>query len=97
MLTAAAVVVCALNVLWRLHAHAPVQFLDSPPRGVSTNAEAFIVREPATIYLITSTSAFRDASQKPFVSNSHEECQKIASIIVHEESHFRHGPEDRGA
>ena len=97
MLSTAAVVVCALNLLGRSSAVAPIKFLASPPPGASRNAEAFIVREPATIYLITSTPAFRAASQGDFRYDSREGCQKIASIIVHEEWHLRYGADERGA
>ena len=97
MLSAAAVVVCALDLLGRSHAAAPIRFLPSPPPGASANAEAFIVREPATIYLITSTPAFRDARQGVFSHDSREGCQKIASVIVHEEWHLRHTADERGA
>jgi hypothetical protein len=96
MLAAAAVVVCALDLLGRSHAIAPIQLLPTPPIGQSTNAEAFVRRDPPTIYLITSTEAFRDAQ-----SNSSRDrlnaCRKIASIIVHEEWHLRHGADEEGA
>ena len=56
MLSAAAVVVCALDLLGRSNAAAPIQFLSSPPPAASRNAEAILVRNPTTIYLITSTA-----------------------------------------
>jgi hypothetical protein len=62
MLQAAAVVACALNLLGRSHAEAPIRLIPSAP-GLSSAVEAFVVHDPPAIYLITSTSAFRDAQK----------------------------------
>ena len=97
MLSAAAVVVCALDLLGRSHAIAPITLLPSTPRSASTNAEAFVSYEPPTIYLITSTDAFREAERGVSGHAAGEGCRKIASIIVHEEWHLRHGADERGA
>ena len=95
MLAAAAVVVCALDLLGRSQAIAPIELLASPPPSQSANAEAFITRSPPTIHLITSTAAFRDAQDD--WQGRRDACRKIASIIVHEEWHLQHGPDERGA
>ena len=96
MLAAAAVVMCALNLLGRSHTIAPIELLATPPPTQSANAEAFVTRDPPTIYLITSTEAFRDAASDDSRSRL-DGCRKIASIIVHEEWHVRHGPDEEGA
>jgi hypothetical protein len=98
MLTAAAVVVCALDLLGRSpHSTVPIRFLDTPPPGASRNVEAFIMRRPDTIYLITSSEAFRDAARGRGDPRSNDGCRKIASIIVHEEWHLRYGDDEEGA
>jgi len=98
MLTAAAVVVCALDLLGRsVHSTVPIKFLDSPPASASRTVEAFITRRPDTIYLITSSVAFRDATRGRGEPGSMDGCRKIASIIVHEEWHLSHGEDEQGA
>jgi hypothetical protein len=98
MLSAAAVVVCALELLGRTPHSAPhIMFLNSPPPGVSWNAEAFVVRNPDTIYLITSSRVFRDAMSVHNKDENLDAFRKIASIIVHEEWHLKNGPDERGA
>jgi hypothetical protein len=98
MLSATAVVVCALELLGRSPAStAPIRFLNTPPQGVSRNAEAFVVRNPNTIYLITSSAVFRDAMRADSKYENIDVFRKIASIIVHEEWHLKEGPDEQGA
>jgi hypothetical protein len=93
----AAALVCALELLGRPHAIAPVVFLTSPPLSASRNVEAFVTHSPDTIYVITTTAVFRDAGGDPWSGVRQEACRKLASIIVHEEWHLRNGPDERGA
>jgi hypothetical protein len=98
MLTAAAVVVCALDLLGRsASSTVPIKFLDAAPRGASQYVEAFVMRDPDTIYLITTSAAFRDAQNARTEWLRREGCLKIASVIVHEEWHLRHGDDEEGA
>lgn len=99
MLSAAAVVACALGLLGRSPSSTvPIVFLEQPPRGVSKTAEGFTrLDEPDRIYLITSSEAFRDAQRAPFEAGHRAGCKKIASVIVHEEWHLKHGPDEEGA
>jgi hypothetical protein len=97
MLSAAAVVVCALGLLGRSHAAAPIEFVTAPPTRASADAEGFLVRAPLAIVLVTSTEAFRNAAQPAWSSAHDDGCRKIASIIVHEEWHLRHGPDEEDA
>jgi hypothetical protein len=91
-------VVCALELLGRSPAStAPIRFLNTPPQGVSRNAEAFVVRNPNTIYLITSSAVFRDAMRADSKYENIDVFRKIASIIVHEEWHLKEGPDEQGA
>jgi hypothetical protein len=95
MLAAAAVVACALNLLGRTEAIVPIKLLTVPPPEASATAEAFVARDPPAIYLITSTAAFRDAQSEG--SGHLDGCRKVASMIVHEEWHLRHGADEQGA
>ena len=97
MLTAAAVVVCALDLLGRSGSTVPIRFLSQPPPGVSRNAEGFVVRNPDTIYLVTSTPVFQRAQRGLHEPGSRDACRHIASVIVHEEWHLRHGGDEEGA
>ena len=97
MLPAAAVLVCALDLLGRSSAAAPIRFLDKPPLEASQHVEAFVEHEPPVIYLITSTETFRRAQHSRPGWSGRDACRKIASIIVHEEWHLRHGRDEQGA
>jgi hypothetical protein len=70
----------------------PIVLLDVRPADVSAGAEAFVRRNADTIYVITTTAAFEDARR-----GSLSALRKIASILVHEEWHLRHGPDERAA
>jgi hypothetical protein len=101
MSSAAMVVVCALNLLGRsAHEFPRIELLDLRPPGVSANAEAFVQHDPEVIFLITAAPSFRAAlvSHARFGQCSDRDAlRKIASIIVHEQWHLDHGPDERGA
>ena len=97
MLTATAVLACALDLLGRSTTAAPVRFLEKPPLQASQHVEAFVEREPPTIYLMTTTHTFRAAGNPRPGFSGRDACRKIASIIVHEEWHLRHGDDEQGA
>jgi hypothetical protein len=93
MLSAAAVLVCAFDLLARPAASfAPIVLLDTRPPDVSSTAEAFVRRDPDTIYLLTSTSVFRAAQ-----NGSREALLKVASILVHEQWHIVNGNDEERA
>ena len=98
MWSAATVVVCALNLLGRsAHTLPPIEFVHVAPPGTSAHVEAFV--DPATraIVLVTSSAVFQDAQRATFRCGGHAALRKIASIVVHEEWHIRHGSDERGA
>lgn len=93
MISAAAVVVCALGLLGRSGpGTVPIKLLDHAPRGSSQFVQGFLTREPDTIYLITSTMHFQDARR-----GDTDALRQIASVIVHEEWHVQHGADEKGA
>jgi len=94
---AAAVVACALSLLGRAHTIAPVEFVSTPPPHASPNVEAFVTAGENTIFMVTSSAAFREAQADPWTAAYRDGCRKIAGILVHEEWHLQHGADERGA
>ena len=90
MTTAAAVLVCVLGIVGR--PLPPIVLLDERPHDASHNAEAFVRRNPDTIYLLTRTDVFQDAQR-----GSRRALRKLASILVHEEWHLRYNADERRA
>ena len=89
----ATVLVCALEMLFRSAASfPPIVLIDTRPAEVSPAAEAFVRRNPNTIYVLKSSFTFRAAQ-----AGDRGALQKLASILVHEEWHLKHGPDERGA
>jgi hypothetical protein len=75
----------------------PIELVEILPPDVSWGTEGFVRRNPDVIYLVTSTSAFRDAIRTLPGCGARESLKRIASILVHEEWHIRHGNDERGA
>lgn len=99
MWTAASALVCALTVLNRSEATFPrIEILDVAPAYVSVGTEAFVRHSTNTIYLIASSVVMRDAAGRHA-----GECgdlfavKKLASILIHEEWHLQHGPDEERA
>ena len=96
MATPAAVLLWVLALLGRsADSFPPIVLISEPPPYASANAEAFVLHEPDRIVLITSTLVFRQAQRAD--PSDQEAARKLASILVHEEWHLRHGPEEAGA
>jgi hypothetical protein len=100
MASAALVVACALSLLGRSAGSLPpIALVDVPPSPVSRLAEGFT--DGRSIFLVTSSEMFRIANAAAWRARPH--CgdrlavAKIASVIVHEEWHIRHGGDERGA
>jgi hypothetical protein len=98
MTTAAAVLVCVLDLLGRSADRLPpIRILETRPPGVSANADAFVSSREDVIYLIASAPAFRTARSSAQQCGARDALRLVASIIVHEEWHLRHGDDERGA
>ena len=96
MLSAASVLVCALEVLGRAAGTLPaIQFVDVAPPHASAHVEAFVPLDSSTIFLLTSSRVFRRVQQSQCTDL--EATRKLASIIVHEEWHILHGADEEGA
>lgn len=98
MWSAATVLVCALELLGRSpETFPPIRFVDVAPRGASTHVEGFVVTGDDTIYLLTTSEPFRAARAASHRCGDASSLKKIASILIHEEWHVRHGPDEREA
>jgi hypothetical protein len=69
----------------------PVSLASSPPPGSSPGVEGWTTADKTgarRVYIYTGSETFRCASSLP----PHRQCLlKIASVLVHESWHFRHG------
>jgi hypothetical protein len=87
-----------LSALGRSERHFhPIVFDASVPPGGSPNAEAFVSHDPKRIHLITSSFVFREAMSAHDRCGRRSSLAKIASMVVHEEWHLRHGADEEGA
>ncbi len=98
MWTAETVLVCALTLLHRsAGSFPPIEFVDTRPAYVSPNADAFVPLGGTRIYLITTSPAFIRARHAVYKCGELNALRKIASVLVHEEWHVRHGSNEAGA
>ncbi|HZM91767.1 MAG TPA: hypothetical protein VFB92_00025 [Vicinamibacterales bacterium] len=98
MWSAATILVCALDLLGRsAPSLPPIAFVDTRPPDVSERAEAFVRIGDPTIYLLTSSALFKEAQSSREKCGGFHALRKLASVIVHEEWHVRHGTDERGA
>jgi hypothetical protein len=87
-----------LSVLGRSQHHFhPINLIEVRPVVVSRNAEAYVTRDPDAINLLTKTGVFDDARRARSRCGNRAAVAKIASILVHEEWHLRHGSDERDA
>jgi hypothetical protein len=87
---------CALDLLGRSAAtFPPVEFVAQPPPGVSMFVQGFVRPGTDQIVLVTSTDAFTRARKDR--CKDLDAIREIASVLVHEEWHLRHGPDEAGA
>ena len=98
MWNAATVLVCALDMLGRSAAtFPPIVLLAERPPDVSHIAEAFTRSGVAAIYVFTTSDTFRVIQRASHRCGEVDAVRKLASILVHEEVHLRHGPGEREA
>jgi hypothetical protein len=98
MWTAETVLVCALTLLHRsVASFPPIELVAARPAYVSPNADAFVPLSGERIYLITTSPAFTRARRAVYKCGELNAIRKIASVLVHEEWHVRHGSDEAGA
>ncbi len=83
----------------QLYAHLPIVLISTLPRTVSPGAEAWTVYDEHgtgdRVFVYTRSRTFRCASVPRW--DQYPCLLKIASVIVHEAWHLRHGPDEAGA
>jgi hypothetical protein len=98
MPSAATIVACALALLGRSEATLPpIVLVDAIPIEASARVEAFVRPFDDRIHLLTTSPVFREAQIRRSECGDSVALKKLASIIIHEEWHVRHGPDERGA
>jgi hypothetical protein len=90
MISAAAVVVCALKVLGRSPSTLPPIALVRGPAGISSAVQGFVRPGPGVISLVTDSEVFEAALDSG--CRAYTAIVKLASIIAHEEWHVRYAP-----
>ena len=97
MTPAATVLVCAIQLLGRTPESFPrIELLAARPPHASPNAEAFVDPRISAIYVLTTSEVFRAAQAKGHCGST-EPLRKLASILIHEEWHVRHGSDESNA
>ena len=96
MVSVVAVIACALTALGRGPATLPrILLVDTAPAHASAHVEAFVPMDGDTIFIMTTSAtlnAIRDSR-----CQDRDAVRKLASVIVHEEWHLLHGPDEKGA
>ena len=95
MWSAETVVACALALLTRSAASLPpIELVDVPPAYVSPLADAYVRVGEARIYLVTSSDVFRRAQAAKYRCGDLDAHRLLASVIIHEEWHVKHGRDE---
>jgi hypothetical protein len=98
MPTAAAVIACALALLGKSERTMPrIVLVDVPPVYASAQVEAYVRESDDTIYVVTSSPLFRAVQGWKSKCGDPLALKKLASVLVHEEWHIRHGGQEREA
>lgn len=76
----------------------PVSFIARAPVEASAGVEAFVRPGIKAIYIVISTPMFETLLRQDDCAISQMDLwRKLASVIVHEEWHLRHGADEEGA
>ena len=100
MSVASFVLVCALDLLGRSANTFPPILVVDRPSDASTDAIAFIRGGEPPVYVVGSSTVFQRAVE---ANRNRQQCQNpdvlrlLASVLVHEEWHLRHGPDEEAA
>jgi hypothetical protein len=96
--SAETVLVCALTLLSRpIASFPPIQLVGSRPAYVSSQADAYVLEHEPRIYLLTNSASFLRARRADSRCGDLQALRKIASVLVHEEWHVRHGGDEAAA
>jgi hypothetical protein len=79
------------------HSFPPIELVTTRPVDVSTNADGYVRSGEARIYVVAVTAAFSRARGAAYKCGDLPAIRKIASVLIHEEWHVRHGSDETGA
>ena len=98
MWTAEAVLACALTLLGRsVSSFPPIEFVTTVPADVSPAAEAYVRVNDPRIFLVKTARHFRNLQLARDRCSDMDAARKIASVLVHEETHLKQGLDERQA
>jgi hypothetical protein len=98
MPSAATIIACALVLLGKSESTMPrIVLVDVPPVYASPQVEAYVRPSDDTIYVVTSSPLFRTVQGWKSECGDPLALKKLASVLVHEEWHIRHGGPERDA
>jgi len=98
MPSAATIIACALALLGKSEkTMSRIVLVDVPPVHASAQVEAYVRPSDDTIYVVTSSPLFRAVQGWKSDCGDPLALKKLASVLVHEEWHIRHGGPEREA
>jgi len=96
--TAEAVLACALTLLGRsVSSFPPIEFVTTVPADASPQAEAYVRVNDKRIFLVTTSHHFQVLQRAPDKCGDLTSARKLASILIHEETHLRQGTDEATA
>jgi hypothetical protein len=75
----------------------PIELVHVRPADASPTVEGFTRPGSNRIYLLTTSEVFQEAVREDYLGADGAPIIKLASIVIHEAWHVRHGPDERGA
>ena len=98
MWTADVVLGCALVLLGRsVISFPPIEFVSTLPAGASPGVEAYVRLNDPRIYLVTTSLHFRLLQRAKDRCADLESARKLASVLIHEETHLKYGADESRA
>jgi hypothetical protein len=98
MLTAELALACALELLGRpASSFPPIEFARAAPAFASPGVEAYVGPTDKKIYVVTTSSTFRQLLKSERRCNERDAARKLASVLIHEEQHVRHNATEEAA
>ena len=95
MWTAEVALACALELLGRSPSTLPpITVVEAAPSFVSPRAEAFVLEGDPHIYVIGTSPLVERLRRSPAPCGDFDSTRKLASVLVHEETHLTHGPNE---
>jgi hypothetical protein len=98
MWTAEIVLACALGLLGRsASSFPPIDIVSEAPADASPGVEAFVRPGSGRITVLATGAAFQVLQRSRDRCSDRMAARKLASVLVHEETHVRYGSDERRA